>query len=361
MRRAGIVVLMAVAIVVPGACAVPVGERRLMLGAVGQSRAEIERRESETGVPLAGVRVFKRWDWTLFDADETWARDTGHTVFVSVKSRRGDGSPIRWRDIADSRPGDPLHQDMVRQAAQIKDFGAIVYFTFSHEPEAKGSRPMGEGADFVDAWRKVVDLQRAQGVTNARYVWTVTSVAFERTDRTAASLFYPGDAYVDHIAADSYNGYACDNPKGRWAEPAEVVEGQRRFGELHPDKGLMLLEWGSVEDPERPGRRAEWLNAARKMFLSPGYEQYRALLSWDARNLGGAAPACDFDVARTPDSLAAWRAIATDPGYSAKSPCDLGDCRLPEDSGAIVANLWWRVTGLFRRAPALRRKERSGP
>jgi hypothetical protein len=348
MRRVALAILAVVAVLLPLSCAVPGGSSRLLLGAVGQSRAEIEQRERETGVPLAAVRVFKRWNEPVFDDDELWARDTGHTVFVSVKSRLKDGSLIRWRDIADAPPGDPLYEDLVRQAAEIRAFEAIVYFTFNHEPEAKTSRPMGSGADFVAAWRKVVDVHRQEGVTNARYVWTVTPVAFDRTDDTAAALYYPGDDHVDHIAADAYNFADCDNPNGRWAELAEVIEGHRRFGAEHPDKGLMLLEWGSIEDPAQPGRRARWLASARELFLEPGYEQYRALLSWDARNLDEPAPACDFDVAGTPGSLAAWRELARDPGYSAEGPCDIGDCRLPGDAPALLQSLWRRAFGRSR-------------
>ncbi|MBG0820390.1 hypothetical protein HS048_06520 [Planomonospora sp. ID91781] len=299
--------------------------RKLMFGAVGQYREEILGREQELGQPLEAVRVFKRWDEPVFNEHQVWARDTGHTIFVSVKSRRKDGSDIRWRDIADAQPGSELHSDIVRQAQELRDFGAVVYFTFNHEPEAKGSRAMGEGADFVDAWRKIVDVHWAQGVRLARYVWTVTPVAFDRTDHTSAELFYPGDDYVDHIAADAYNFYNCSNPEGKWLSLAEVIEGHRRFGLRHPDKGLMLLEWGSVEDPAQPGRRAEWLADATRTLLSPGYEQYRAVLAWDARNLDEEW-ACDFDYASTSDALAAWREMGSHSAFGAEGPCEIGDC-----------------------------------
>ncbi|GAA3127916.1 hypothetical protein GCM10010466_18380 [Planomonospora alba] len=299
--------------------------RRLMFGAVGQYQEEILGREQELGRRLEAVRVFKRWDEPVFNEHQFWARDTGHTVFVSVKSRRKDGGDIRWRDIADAQPGDELYADIVRQARELRDFGAVVYFTFNHEPEAKGSRGMGEGADFVDAWRKIVDIHWAQGVRTVRYVWAVTPVAFDRTDGTAAELFYPGDDYVDHIAADAYNFYNCSNPEGRWLSLAEVIEGHRRFGLRHPGKGLMLLEWGSVEDPAQPGRRAQWLADAARTLLSPGYEQYRAVLAWDARNLDEEW-ACDFDYASASDSLAAWREMGNHPAFDAGHPCDIGDC-----------------------------------
>src|SRR5262249_3776564 len=126
----------------------PAPAHRLILGATGQTRQEIQLRESEAGRPLGGVRVFRRWNERLFDGGQQWAKQTGHTIFVWIKSRRLDGSKIRWSDIAAARQGSPLWNDMQRQANEIKQFGALVYVVFNHEPDAATSAPMGDPAAF---------------------------------------------------------------------------------------------------------------------------------------------------------------------------------------------------------------------
>src|SRR5262249_43903877 len=156
-------------------------------------KQEIQQRERETGQRLTGVRVFRRWGEPLFDGSQRWARDTGHTVFVSIKSRRKNGAVVSWRSIASARRGGPLWSDMIRQAQQIKSFHATVYVVFNHEPEAKASRGMGSPADFVAAWRHLVSTYRAAGVRNARYVWTMTGPAFGESaggGRTRADEYY---------------------------------------------------------------------------------------------------------------------------------------------------------------------------
>lgn len=320
--------LVAVASLAPGA--VPTGDHRLMLGAVGQTRQEIEERERETGHGLAAVRVFRRWGETLFDHDQEWARASGHTVFLSIKSRRTDGSPISWHDIATAPPDSPLSIEMRRQAQQIRSFGALVYVVFNHEPDAKTSRPMGTPGDFVAAWRRLIGGYRAAGVRNARYVWTLTGWSFgqaEANGRTRADDYYPGDGYVDDIAADTYNFAGCLRQGGRWQSPAELIDPQRRFGLRHRGKGLMLLEWGSVEDPAVPGRKAQWLREATALLGSPAYRQYRVAVHWDGRYSGVlAGTACDFDYRTSPGALAAWRAMATSPRYAVRSSCAIGDC-----------------------------------
>jgi hypothetical protein len=304
---------------------------RVMLGAVGQTRREIQQRELETGHRLAAVRVFRRWDERLLDSNQTWARGTGHTVFLSIKSRRKNGALISWRDIATAAPGSPLYADMRRQAAEIKNFGAVIYVVFNHEPDAKTSRPMGSPADFVAAWRHLVDTYRAVGVRNARYVWTLTNVSFTgASGRTRADSYYPGDAYVDDIAADTYNWNTCHSSAGSWQSPAELLDPQRRFGLRHPGKGLMLLEWGSVEDPARPGRKAQWMRDTARLLATPAYRQFRALLHWDDRETGLLArTSCEFDYRSSPAALAAWRAMAATPYLAAVSPCDAGACTRP--------------------------------
>lgn len=301
-----------------------------MLGAVGQTRQEIQQHERETGHHLTGVRVFRRWGEPLFDGSQRWARDTGHTVFVSIKSRRTNGADIRWHDIATARKVSPLQSDMLRQAEQIKGFHATVYVVFSHEPEAKTSRAMGSPADFIAAWRHLVSTYRAAGVRNARYVWTMTGPAFGESTgggRTRADQYYPGDAYVDDIAGDTYNWGTCRAPNGVWQGPGQLLDPQRRFGLRHPHKGLMLLEWGTVEDPYRPWHKAQWIQEFTRLLASPAYRQFRAVLHWDDRYSGVMEGTnCDFANRTSPGAFTAWRAMSSTRAFSARTACDIGDC-----------------------------------
>jgi hypothetical protein len=189
---------------------------------------------------------------------------------------------------------------------------------------------MGRPADFVAAWRHVISTYRAAGVRNARYVWTVTGWAFTAKagqGLTRADLYYPGDAYVDDIAGDSYNWNTCHSGAGRWQNPAELFDPVRRFGLRHPGKGLMLLEFGSVEDPARPGRKAQWLSDAGRVLAGPAYAQFRAALYWDDQHTGArTTPACDFDYRTSPGALSAWRSLATVPAFAVRSTCAPGKC-----------------------------------
>lgn len=292
----------------------------MMFGAEGTTKPLVVSHESVLGSKLQGLRVFKKWDSKLFGKDQLWARDTGHTLFLSIKAKRNNGTYVKFADIAAAQPGSRLYADMVRQAKEIKSFGDKVYIIFNHEPEAHFSLASGNAWQFKAAWRKIVGVYRAQGVTNAEFVWTMTSWGFIRKDDRNARYYYPGDAYVDHIAADGYNWYKCRESSGKWIEFKEILEGHRQFGRAHPDKGLMVMEWGSTEDPAVPGRKAQWIRNATALFQQAGYEQYKAIMSWEGRHHVAVTDyPCNFDYASSSSAQTAWRDMGRHAAYSGTS------------------------------------------
>ena len=57
---------------------------------------------------------------------------------------------------------------------------------------------------FINAWRHVVVRMQSDGATNVGFVWCPTEQAAAARKQINAS--YPGDAYVDWVSSDSYNG-----------------------------------------------------------------------------------------------------------------------------------------------------------
>ena len=83
-----------------------------------------------------------------------------------MKSRRSDGTIIPWASVATAQPGDPLYADLVSWADRVRDYGMPVEVTFHHEPTAPNG-VNGTASDFVAAWRRFVDVFRAEGAANA--------------------------------------------------------------------------------------------------------------------------------------------------------------------------------------------------
>jgi hypothetical protein len=59
--------------------------------------------------------------------------------------------------------------------------------------------------DFVNAWRRVVDIFRQEGVTNTAWIWTPVAFPPPPADWGRDpnwQAYYPGDAYVDWVGGD---------------------------------------------------------------------------------------------------------------------------------------------------------------
>lgn len=258
------------------------------------------------------VRVYQRWDDAFPTPFHRQLREDGRTMLLSVRAQTRSGVDVSWRDIAEARPGSDPYDRMVKWADSVKAYGVPVYVIFHHEPEGFWNTN-GDADDFVAAWRNWVTIFRSRGADNVEFVWNMTGGAFASTGRQKAQDWYPGDDVVDHLGADPYNWYQCRGGSGTWRSLEVLVEPFRRFGANHPGKGLMLPEWGTVEDDARPGRKAEWLDQARTLFTRPGYEQFVALTYFHSEHGGGTS--CYWWLDSSPSALAAFGDFLDDPAY----------------------------------------------
>jgi hypothetical protein len=286
--------------------------RPMVFGAAATTPASITDHEKALGKTLEGARLFKKWDSTIIGSNELWMRAHGTTPYISIKAARVGGKSISFSSIASATPGSALYKDMQRMASQVKGYKSTVYIIFNHEPEASSSRKSGNGPQFAAAFRKFVTVFRAEGASNAKFVATFTGWGFTRHDAQNVSNYYPGDAYVDAVAADVYNWASCRGQQ--WTSLASLIESFRVWGKAHPSKPLMLMEWGSSEDKSQPGRKAAWVNAADALFKQPAYAQFTAIMQWGGRFTANSAN-CGFDYASSASAKAAWVHMGQDAAY----------------------------------------------
>ena len=275
----------------------------------------LNRLEALAGRRMAAVRQFYEWDSAFPTAFENNLKGSGRTLVMSVKSRRTGGSVLQWSAIASAQPGSTLYTQMVSWARRIRTYGAPVYVTFNHEPEAPASRQMGNASQYVAAWRKWVTIFRQQGATNVKFMWIMTDQSFwlAPSDFRAASHWYPGDSWVDGIAGDAYNWYRCrPGINNAWKSLQQIIDPQRTFGLSHPNEELWLTEYGSTEDPADAARKAQWYRDARALFKTPTFSVFDGVIqfepNWDFA-------ACVWPPDSSAASATAWHDWAQDPFY----------------------------------------------
>jgi len=97
-----------------------------------------------------------------------------------------------------------------RLAGQVRDFGHPVILSFGHEMNGDWY-PWGVGhatpAQFIAAWRHVVQVFRSQGADNVTWAWTVNAV-----DAASPPLrqWWPGSEWVNWVGVDGYFYFSSD-------------------------------------------------------------------------------------------------------------------------------------------------------
>ena len=210
---------------------------------------------------------------------DVWS-DTGSTGSV----------PLGWAKIA---AGDYDATVIDPQAERVKAYGRTVLIAFDQEMDSRTPAD-GSPADFVAAYRHVVDRFRQLGVTNVRWVWTVTGYM---AHTALFSAMYPGDAYVDWIAYDQYNYYGCKGDP-HWLSFAQTEEPAYAWLRSHisATKPLMLAEYSTAVDAADPLAQQQWYQQVPAVAEEqlPGV---KAVVQWDSSVPG---PDCDLSLDPAP-------------------------------------------------------------
>jgi hypothetical protein len=228
------------------------------------------------------------------------ARNHGAIPMISWTPEGGDHS--RWQ-LGDIIRGD--HDAYIRQfATDAKAWSFPFFLRIMHEMNGSWGYPWQETqngnqrGEFVQAWRRIVDIFRSVGVSNASYVWCPNIDYPNSPNPTFASL-YPGDDYVDWTCLDGYNWGA--NRSSGWQSFDQVYSySYNEVLKVAPSKPMMIGEFGSVEEG---GSKADWLTDALTTQLPGQYARVRAAVyfNWPFDGV-------DWRVETSQAASNAWRA-----------------------------------------------------
>lgn len=258
--------------------------------------------------------VYRYHDWGTTDNGvfpdrfETAQMREGYIVHLSWESRRySGGTNVTWTEIANGA------QDAVIRAAAERARNAPGKFmiAFDHEMDNVDVHAAdGPDADYVRAYRRIVDMFREAGATNVVWVWTPMGWSGTRARLPA---LYPGDSYVDWIGYDPYNFYEC-NGVG-WKDPATTFGSHYQWMHepaqraWHGDKPYILSEFSSHEDPANPDRKGEWMRGVVDALKR--YPDIKAVQLYNS-NVTLRSP-CKLAVDSSPQSVAGYAEAGRDP------------------------------------------------
>ena len=197
------------------------------------------------------------------------------------------------------------------QAVRLRNLNAPVFLRYYHEPEGAYRRSIVHTpADYIAAWNRARHLFAAAGATNVIWMFTTTAYSFRVVPDPPPASFYPGDNQVDWIAGDGYN--FATKPGSTWLRFKKVMGKWYAWASTKP-KPLMVAEYGVMEDPAVPGRKATWYREMQAV-VKTDMPLVQGVVAWSTVNLKGGAT-FNWSVDSTPASLAAWKAIGDDPYF----------------------------------------------
>ncbi len=266
---------------------------------VAGSEAEVTRFESDLGRKIDIDNRFYSWSQQIPTAAEAWDVANGRIPMVTWGAQ----------DTLQLQAG--TYDTFIRaQADRLRDLGGPVFLRFYHEMDGDYRQSIvHSAADYIAAWRHVHDLFGQEGATNVVWVWCPTAWKFINKSPWPPD-YYPGDAYVDWIAADGYNWYPA--PNTRWRTFTQVFGAFYDWAVTMP-KPIMLAEIGVQEDPNDPNRKAAWLADAHSQ-LENAFDQVQAAVYFDTTITKGGNTYV-WNLTSSSQAFSAWRDMGQDPYF----------------------------------------------
>jgi beta-mannanase len=276
----------------------------------------IDAYASLTGVMPGIVMWYQAWSgqYSVFQSSVANAiRARGATPMISWEPSAGRTNDATW-SLATIISG--KHDAYIRAWTHaVAAWGHELYVRPMYEmngdwapwcARANGNSP----SEFVTAWRRIVDIARAERATNIRWIWS-PNVNNDGLGLPFVNL-YPGDAYVDWVALDGFNR-GTSWSTSHWVDVKRIFANSISVVGQLTSKPIMIAETGSTEDG---GSKADWIAGT---FASIPYDlpQIRAIVWYDKNE---AATGIDWRVNSSSSALAAFRAVATSRLFRGRLP-----------------------------------------
>jgi endoglucanase len=212
------------------------------------------------------------------------AASTGATNYVAL-DLKWTGAPSGG--VLDAIVAGQADARLVAVAQGIKSVGSLVMLEPGWEMNGNWSyawqgvlngNDAGAPAKYAAAWRHLVDVFRAQGADNVRWVFNpnvgnaLTHTASGATSWNWYANYYPGDAYVDYVGAHGFNGPSVWG--GSWQSFDAMTNGAAAdymlsdLAARYPTKQIIVGEFATQEGTA--GQKAQWIaDAYQRMRANP--------------------------------------------------------------------------------------------
>lgn len=239
-------------------------------------------------IPVAGIFCSFDTTWTSHATEWTDFASISppRTLLIAWQPDRTSGT-VSLAGIAAGQYDTHIDQMVAGMAA----YAGQVIVRFGHEMNGNwykwsvgytgANKGVTSTADYIAAFRYIQAKLKAADAT----IQTMFCPNGEDVGGTPMEDYYPGNAYVDLLAFDSYNNYKADHAAG-WTTPYETYQPMYdRVELLHPSKDIWIPETGCMDNVSGKSK-ATWFNqlfAETHFARIKGYVYFNAVGGQDWR------------------------------------------------------------------------------
>jgi len=236
--------------------------------------------------------------------------------------------PNAWPDEGDNvaqRVVDGEFDAQIRErAAEALQINGPFFSRLFHEMDgAYGQRYDLTPELFREYVSRIHRIFDEEGVTNAVWVWTPAAFEVNPARNIDERAWYPGDEFVDWIGVDPYlwigdqGADRCRSPRVSYRSLEQAIgDAFWDFAATHPDKPIMLAEWGTGWQADSDIRERFIGSAADAIAAHP---QLKALVYVNSSPSAG----CDWILTNGTDpakGLQAYRDLVNRADYDVDVP-----------------------------------------
>jgi hypothetical protein len=216
---------------------------------------DVKRYEEAVGAKTAWIYFSDNWfESRKFPAEICgWIRGLGKIPYVRLMLRSDvDQKHAEKKFSLEKIIAGQFDVDIRAWARDAKAFGSPILIEWGTEPNGdwfswngKWNGGAAEGPKrYVAAYRRIIDLMRAEGADNLTWVWHVNWYDEPERKWNAFENYFPGDNYCDWVALSAYGPLTPQTTDGTESFRSKIDPAYSRLTNVAPGKPVIIAEFG---------------------------------------------------------------------------------------------------------------------
>ncbi len=157
---------------------------------------------------------------------------------------------------------------------------------------------------FRDVYRSIIDIFRAENVSNVTWIFHVDTAWLPRSSWNEAVNYYPGDNYIDWIGLSVFGAQL---PNHSWSSFLPKLQSfDKQLEKISSTKPVLISEFGVIEHANAPLAKASWLLQALESIETGLAPRIKGINYW---NSSGWLPEgrASFRIDSSPEALKSYQ------------------------------------------------------